>query len=109
MGPILSIVHESAIAPVRGTSPNEGRSPLTPQRVLGDEIDPSVSVPIANPTHPALTALADPALLPLDPWCVFHGLRVRAPNHRSPCASAPSESFAISTAPAASSRFTTSA
>src|SRR5476649_532922 len=84
MAPILSIVHESAIAPVRGTKPKDGRSPVTPQRVLGEEMEPSVSVPIAKPTQPAETALAEPAELPLDPWWVFQGLRVRAPNHRSP-------------------------
>src|ERR1700683_3929205 len=109
IAPILSIDHESAIAPVRGTRPKDGLRPLTPQRVLGEEMEPRVSVPMAKPTHPADTALADPAELPLEPWCVFQGLRVRAPNHRSPCASAPSESLAMSTAPAASSRFTTSA
>ena len=36
--------------------PNVGRSPVQPHRVEGDEIDPSVSDPIANPTHPAATA-----------------------------------------------------
>src|SRR5215475_12193619 len=85
IGPILSIVQLSAIAPVLGTKPKVGRSPVHPQRVEGDEIDPSVSVPKANPTHPAATALALPADDPLDPCLAFHGFRVRAPNHRSPC------------------------
>src|SRR3954451_15990124 len=107
IGPILSIVQLNAIAPVRGTNPNVGRKPVVPHRVLGDEIDPSVSVPIANPTHPAATALALPADDPLDPCFEFHGFLVRAPNQRSPCASAPIVSFATSTAPAASSRCTT--
>src|ERR1700679_1885576 len=107
MGPILSIVQLSAIAPVRGTNPKVGRSPVQPQRVEGDEIEPSVSVPKAKPTHPAATALALPAEDPLEPCRLFHGLRVRAPNHRSPCASAPIESFATRTAPASSSRVTT--
>src|SRR5487761_517918 len=89
IGPILSIVQLSAIAPVRGTKPKVGRSPVTPHRVLGDAIDPSVSVPIANPTHPADAAEALPAEEPLDPWRMFHGFRVRPPNHRSPSASAP--------------------
>src|SRR5471030_1360636 len=84
MAPILSIDHESAMAPVRGTSPKDGRRPVTPQRVLGEEMEPSVSVPMAKPTQPAETALADPAELPLEPWWVFQGLRVRAPNQRSP-------------------------
>src|SRR6185437_3916080 len=107
MGPSLSIVHESAIAPVRGTRPNVGRSPVVPQRVDGEEIEPSVSEPIANATHPAAVADAGPADEPLEPWSVFHGLRVTPPYQTSPCASAPKVSFATSTAPALSSRCTT--
>src|SRR5215472_7194782 len=90
MGPILSIDQESAIAPVRGTRRKLGRRPVAPPRVEGEEMEPSVSVPIANPTQPAATALAEPAELPLEPWCGFQGLRVRPPNQRSPCARAPS-------------------
>src|SRR5664279_3949558 len=93
IGPNLSIVHESAIAPVRGTRPNEGRSPVQPQRVEGDAIEPKVSEPIVNATHPAAVAEAGPAELPLDPCCVFQGLRVMPPNQTSPCASAPSVNF----------------
>src|SRR2546423_9629180 len=52
MGPSLSIVHESAIAPVRGTRPNVGRKPVVPQRVEGEEIEPSVSLPIEKPPGP---------------------------------------------------------
>src|ERR1700756_370565 len=107
IGPSLSIVQLSAMAPVRGTNPNVGRSPVVPHRVEGDEIDPSVSDPIAKATHPAEVADADPADDPLDPCFGFQGLRVRPPNHLSPIASAPSVVFATSTAPAASSRFTT--
>src|SRR5689334_483939 len=107
MGPSLSMLHESAIAPVLGTRPKVGRSPVDPQRVDGDEIDPSVSDPIENATHPADVADAGPADDPLDPWSVFHGLRVMPPYHTSPCASAPRVNFATNTAPAASSRFTT--
>src|ERR1700747_322144 len=97
IGPILSIVQLSAIAPVFGTKPNVGRNPVHPQRVEGEEMEQSVSVPRANPTHPAATALALPAEDPLDPCRLFHGLRVRAPNHKSPCASAPSVIFASRT------------
>ena len=61
------MLQESAIAPVRGTSPNVGRSPVHPQRVEGDEIDPSVSEPMLNTTHPAAVADAGPADDPLDP------------------------------------------
>src|SRR5215468_7102817 len=107
IGPSLSILQESAIAPVRGTNPNVGRNPVQPHRVLGEEIEPNVSEPTANATHPAATAEADPADEPLDPCAGFHGLRVLPPNHRSSIASAPRLSLATSTAPAASSRFTT--
>src|SRR6185312_10176788 len=106
-GPSLSMVHESAIAPVRGTNPNVGRKPVVPQRVDGEEIDPSVSEPMAKATQPAAVAEADPADDPLDPCLVFQGLRVMPPNHLSPCASAPRVSLATRTAPAASSRLTT--
>jgi hypothetical protein len=61
------MLQESAIAPVRGTSPNEGRNPVQPQRVDGDEIEPSVSDPMLKATHPAAVAQAGPAEEPLDP------------------------------------------
>src|SRR5262249_10482280 len=101
------MVQERAMAPVRGTKPKVGRKPVVPQRVEGDEIEPSVSDPMANATQPAAVAEADPADDPLDPCLVFHGLRVIPPNHLSPWARAPSVSLATSTAPAASSRCTT--
>src|SRR5271163_3284772 len=95
MGPILSMVQLRAMAPVRGTSPKLGLKPVAPQRVDGLDIDPSVSVPMAKPTQPAAVADAEPALEPLDPCFGFQGLRVRAPNQRSPWASAPSVVLAI--------------
>ena len=106
-GPSLSIDHDSAIAPLRGTRPKVGRKPVAPQRVDGDTIEPSVSEPIANATPPATVALAEPADEPLEPCAGSHGLRVRPPNHRSPIAISPSESLATRIAPASSSRFTT--
>src|SRR3982750_1605263 len=93
MGPSLSMLQERAIAPVRGTRPKVGRSPVTPHRVEGDEIEPSVSEPMAKATHPAEVAEAEPADEPLDPCFGFQGLRVIPPNHLSPCASAPSVSL----------------
>src|SRR6266849_10567167 len=107
IGPSLSMLQERAIAPVRGTRPKDGRSPVHPQRVEGEEIEPSVSEPMLKATHPAAVAEAGPAEDPLDPWFSFHGLRVTPPNQTSPCASAPRVSFATTTAPALSSRFTT--
>src|SRR6516162_5381931 len=94
IGPSLSMLQESAMAPVRGTRPNVGRSPVVPHRVLGDEIDPSVSEPMAKATHPAAVAEAEPADDPLDPCAGFQGLRVLPPNQRSSMASAPKLSFA---------------
>src|SRR5580700_1857254 len=107
IGPSLSILHESAIAPVRGTSPNDGRKPVQPQRVDGDEMDPSVSDPMLKATHPAAVAEAGPADDPLDPCPGCQGFRVTPPNQLSPSAKAPSVNLATSTAPASSSRFTT--
>ena len=68
MGPILSMVQISAMAPCRLTRPNVGRTPATPQRVLGETMEPRVSVPMENPTSPAAVAEADPADEPLDDW-----------------------------------------
>src|SRR5687768_658874 len=107
MGPSLSMLHDSAIAPVLGTRPYVGRNPVVPHTVEGEEIDPRVSLPIEKPTSPAAVADAGPAEDPLEPASTFHGLRVLAPYHMSPCASSPSVSFATRTAPAASSRCTT--
>jgi hypothetical protein len=61
------MLQESVMAPVRGTSPNVGRSPVHPQRVEGEEIEPSVSDPMLKATHPAAVAEAGPAEDPLDP------------------------------------------
>src|SRR5260370_18436348 len=89
MGPSLSMDQERAMAPVRGTNPNVGRSPVVPQRVDGDAMEPSVSDPMANATQPAAVAEADPADDPLEPCLVFQGLRVIPPTHLSPCPTAP--------------------
>src|SRR5215471_19770781 len=107
MGPILSMVQHNAIAPKRLTRPKVGLSPVTPQVEEGDTIEPRVSVPIENPTSPAAVAAAGPADDPLELWSVFQGFRVLPPNQRLPWARAPSDSFAINTAPAACRRSTT--
>src|SRR5262245_47269160 len=93
IGPSLSMLHDSAIAPVRGTRPKVGRRPVVPQRVEGEVIEPSVSEPMLNATQPAAVAEAGPADEPLEPWDVFHGLRVTPPYQTSPIASAPSVSL----------------
>jgi hypothetical protein len=68
------------MAPDRLTLPYVGRSPVTPQRVDGDTMEPSVSLPIAKPTNPAAVAAAEPAEEPLEPCSRFQGFRVRPPN-----------------------------
>src|SRR5260370_38233371 len=101
------MLQERAMAPGRGINPKVGRNPVQPQRVDGEEMDPSVSEPMLNATQPAAVADAGPADEPLDPCAGFQGLRVLPPNHTSPSASAPSVRFATSPAPAPSSRSTT--
>src|SRR2546428_14196324 len=86
MGPILSSVHESAIAPCRETRPYVGRSPVTPQYADGVPIEPDVSDPRANGTRPAPTADAEPLDEPPDQRPRSHrmrpGARSRALAHR---------------------------
>src|SRR5262245_49372746 len=98
------MLHDKAIAPVRGTRPKVGRRPVAPLRVDGETIEPSVSLPIAKATRPATVAAPGPADEPLLPWSSFQGLRVLPPYQTSPCASAPRVSLATMIAPAASSR-----
>src|SRR5262245_34716912 len=76
IGPSLSMLHDRAIAPVRGTRPKVGRSPVVPQRVEGDAMEPSVSEPMLKATQPAAVAEAGPAEDPLEPCDGFQGLRV---------------------------------
>src|ERR1035438_3076475 len=107
MGPGLSMVQLKPIAPWRLTRPYVGRNPTTPHVVEGEIMEPNVSVPSENPTNPADVDEADPADDPLELRSVFHGFLVMPANHKPPCASAPIESFASSTAPACSRRSTT--
>src|SRR5207248_7126590 len=103
----LSSDQQSVIAPVRGTRPNVGRSPATPQRIAGDTMLPPVSLPIEKATSAAAVAAPGPALEPDAPSSTSQGFIVWPPNQMSLSASAPSESFASSTAPASSNRRTT--
>src|SRR5580692_2955650 len=109
IGPSLSSDQHSVIAPVRGTRPYVGRSPVTPQRMLGLTMLPPVSLPIENPTSPAAVAAPGPALEPDAPSSSSHGFTVCPPNQISFSASAPRLSFATSTGPASCNRFTTAA
>src|SRR4051794_37191064 len=87
--------------------PYVGLRPTVPQAWLGEMIEPSVSVPSVKPNNPAAVDAADPALDPLDVCSVFHGVLVMPLNQSPPCASAPIESFDISTAPELRRRSTT--
>src|SRR5689334_2878656 len=107
IGPNLSSDQHSVIAPVRGTRPNVGRRPVTPQRIDGLTMLPPVSLPIEKPTRPAAVAAPGPALEPDAPSSSSHGFIVCPPNQMSFSASAPRLSFAMRTGPALSSRATT--
>src|SRR6185295_7156799 len=100
IGPSLSSDQQSVIAPVRATRPNVGLSPVTPQRIAGATMLPPVSLPIANATSAAAVAAPGPALDPDAPSSMTQGFIVWPPNQMSLSASAPSDSFAIMTAPA---------
>src|SRR5262245_32919618 len=109
IGPTRSCDQASTIPPYRLTRPKVGRSALSPHSRAGDTIDPDVSVPIANATHPAAVADAGPADEPLEPRRTSHGLLVRPRYHQSLLAKSPVASLAIRTAPASRRRATTSA
>src|SRR5581483_9924319 len=73
IGPSLSSVHDSAIAPYRLTRPYVGRRPVMPQNAEGVRIEPDVSEPIANGARPADTAIPDPLDDPPDQRVRSHG------------------------------------
>src|SRR5678816_123866 len=95
IGPALSRLQQSTIAPERLTEPNEGRRPVAPHRADGETIDPSVSVPIVKGNRPAATEAAEPADEPLDPCFRFQGFFVSPPNHLLLKANAPNESLSL--------------
>jgi hypothetical protein len=64
------------MTPYRLMRPNVGRNPASPHRADGLRIDPLVSVPIANATHPAAVVDDGPADEPLEPTAGSHGLFV---------------------------------
>src|SRR5256886_2319403 len=107
MGPSLSRDQHKVIAPVRATRPNVGRKPVMPQRIAGLTMLPPVSLPTENATSAAAVAAPGPALDPEAPSSNNHGFIVWPPNQMSFNANAPSESFAINTAPASFSLSTT--
>src|SRR5215471_10708556 len=107
MGPSLSSDQQSVIAPVTGTRPKVGRSPVTPQRIAGLTMLPPVSLPMENATSAAAVAAPGPALDPEAPSSSNQGFIVWPPNQMSLSASAPRDSFANNTAPASFKRLTT--
>ena len=83
IGPSLSSVQHSAMAPCRLTSPYVGLSPDTPENAAGVRIEPEVSEPIANGTRPADTAAPGPLEDPPLQNFVFHGVRPGPVNDAS--------------------------
>ena len=98
------------MAPWRLIAPVGGPQSDRPACWLGETMEPSVSVPSEKPTSPAAVQAAEPRTARSASYApsrrVGHGLFVLPLNHSSPCASAPIESLAISTAPALYSRST---
>src|SRR5262245_65315325 len=80
IGPSLSSDQHNVIAPVRGTRPNVGRSPVTPQRIAGLTMLPPVSLPMENATSAAAVAAPGPALDPDAPSSRTQGFIVCPPN-----------------------------
>ncbi len=60
MGPILSIVHDSAIAPSWEPDRTSGGGRSLHRMLIDKRIDPQVSEPIENPTRAAAVAAPDP-------------------------------------------------
>src|SRR5207245_9107557 len=85
LGPSLSTVPESAMAPCRLTSPYVGRRPVTPQYAAGVRIEPEVSDPMAKGTSPAATAAPGPAAAPPLQQSGFHGVLPGPVNDALPC------------------------
>src|SRR4029079_6156793 len=100
IGPALSRLQQSTIAPERLIEPKLGLRPVAPHRAEGETIEPNVSVPTVNGSKPATTEAAEPAEEPLDPCFKFQGFFVSPPNHLLLYANAPNESLAHKTAPA---------
>src|SRR5207249_2748311 len=105
----LSSDQHTVIAPVRGTPPTVGRSPLTPQRMLVLTMLPPVSLPIEKPTRPAVVAAPGLALDPEVPSSSNHGVMVCPPRQLSFSARPPKLSLTTNAAPASSKRCTAAA
>src|SRR5580765_3234140 len=84
IGPSLSRVHDSAMAPSRDTRPKVGRNPEMPQNDDGQRIDPQVSDPMANGIIPEPTAAPAPDDEPQVQRAVSHGLRAAPVREASP-------------------------
>src|SRR5450759_4254119 len=83
IGPSLSSVQQSAIAPCRLTRPYVGLRPATPENAAGVRMEPEVSEPIENPTRPAAVAAPGPEDEPPDQKSVFQGVRPGPVNDAS--------------------------
>src|SRR5258708_34590966 len=97
IGPVCaSEAHDGGENPgERGTSPNVGLMPTTPQNEDGTRIEPTPSVPIASGPHPAAIEAAAP---PLDPPLVrsrFQELRVMPATGPSAVSLAPDSQVVV--------------
>src|SRR5215467_7497061 len=101
----------SGTLPPRGTRPNVGLMPATPQSAAGIRMEPPVSVATAAGTSPAATAAADPPLEPPQMKSGLCGFLVPEPLGSTVVMPQPNSCERVSptiTAPARLSRLTTS-
>ena len=107
MGPSLSIDQAIAMAPYRLTRPKLGRMPEMPHQVVGQMMEPRVSLPMAHGAMPAETTAPDPLEEPQVQHSGFQGLRAGPVNearpleYPSPPANSIMAALPSSTAPAA--------
>ena len=78
-GPGESCDAEIGTTPSVETLPTVGLIPTQPLNAAGQEIDPSVSVPMANRVMPAATAAPLPELDPPADLFIAYGLRASPP------------------------------
>jgi hypothetical protein len=112
IGPIVSKLGLTGMAPWLGTRPMVGRSPVIPFKAAGTRTEPPVSVPSAASAIPVATAMPEP---PEDPPGILSGSQglwlwpITELWQRAPNANSWSVALPTTTAPALRSRSTTGA
>src|SRR6266852_3965769 len=84
MGPAVSWLAEIGMIPERETRPTVGLIPTSPLALLGQTIEPSVSVPTATTARSAAIAAPDPELEPQGLRLSAYGLCVCPPRPLQP-------------------------